>query len=69
MKVFMMVFFCLAYSLTKISNYKLVMTKKVLLYIKLTKLVKNGENIFYFSIPIFCQIGYFRRIKVMLGEK
>ena len=69
MKVFMAVFFCLAYSLTKISNQKLIETKKVLLYIKLSKLVKNEANIIYFLTPIFCQIGHFWGIKVTIGAK
>ena len=43
------------------------MIKKVLLFIKLSKLVKNGRNIFYFLSPIFGQIAYFRGIKV--GKK
>jgi hypothetical protein len=36
---------------------------------KLSKMVKNGANIFYFFTPIFGQIGYFRGIKVTIGAK
>ena len=68
MKVFMVNFFFLANSLNKISNQKLIETKKVLLYMKLSKLVKNGANIFYFLTPIFCRIGYFRGIKVGVNK-
>jgi hypothetical protein len=57
------------FNLTRISKKKLIETKKVLLYIKLSKLVKNGANIFYFLTPIFCQIGYFWGIKVTIGAK
>jgi hypothetical protein len=36
---------------------------------KLSKLVKNGANIFLFFTPIFGQIGYFRGMKVKIGAK
>ena len=64
MKAFMMAFFCLANSLKNNCNQKLIETKKVLLYLKISKLVKYGAN-----FVLFFKIGYFRGIKVTIGAK
>jgi hypothetical protein len=62
----LVVFFCPSYFINKISNQNLIETKKVLLCIKLSKLVKNGANIFYLLTHSF---GYLLGIKGTIGIK
>ena len=43
--------------------------KKIVAYMKLSKLVKNRANLIYFSSHIFGQIAYFRDINVKIETK